>query len=418
MNTPFSPNLLTLIVAAGIPMAAISEDLDTRDWFKGNTHTHTLWSDGNDFPEMIIDWYVRHGYHFVALSDHDILQEGEKWIAVEEILRRQRALGPNAIAKAQSRFGEDWLRYETRDEKEGILLRTLEECREQFEVPGEFYLLKAEEISNSAKDGAPVHINALNLETLIPPIKDPEVSVEEAMRRTFIAVREQEEATGRPILAHLNHPNFRWAITPQEMAAVAEGGYVEVYNGHPAVNHLGDEERPGEEAAWDIANTIRIAEMELPPLYGFATDDSHTYHGGDVSPGRGWVHVGSPSLDGDALVLAMRRGHFYASTGVELDRIRWDADSRTLSLEIRPVEGVTHTIRFIGTRAGYDAAADTLGETKIGEVFAEIEGDRASFRMPDDAYFIRATVDSTRRHPNPSYPGQMEQAWVQPYGWK
>ncbi|RYF95469.1 MAG: histidinol-phosphatase, partial [Chitinophagaceae bacterium] len=25
-------------------------------WYKGNTHTHSLWSDGNDFPEMIMDW--------------------------------------------------------------------------------------------------------------------------------------------------------------------------------------------------------------------------------------------------------------------------------------------------------------------------------------------------------------------------
>jgi hypothetical protein len=30
-------------------------------WYKGNTHTHTLWSDGNDFPEMITDWYKEKG---------------------------------------------------------------------------------------------------------------------------------------------------------------------------------------------------------------------------------------------------------------------------------------------------------------------------------------------------------------------
>ena len=30
-------------------------------WFKGNTHTHSLWSDGNDFPEMIVDWYKKEG---------------------------------------------------------------------------------------------------------------------------------------------------------------------------------------------------------------------------------------------------------------------------------------------------------------------------------------------------------------------
>gem|GEM_PF-5552938 len=43
-------------------------------WFKGNTHTHSLWSDGNDFPEMITDWYKRHGYNFLAISDHNILR--------------------------------------------------------------------------------------------------------------------------------------------------------------------------------------------------------------------------------------------------------------------------------------------------------------------------------------------------------
>ncbi|MFO0064709.1 MAG: hypothetical protein ACK523_01980, partial [Pirellulaceae bacterium] len=26
-------------------------------WWKGNLHTHSFWSDGNDFPEMISEWY-------------------------------------------------------------------------------------------------------------------------------------------------------------------------------------------------------------------------------------------------------------------------------------------------------------------------------------------------------------------------
>src|SRR5205814_702981 len=29
-------------------------------WWKGNLHTHSFWSDGDDFPEMIADWYKRH----------------------------------------------------------------------------------------------------------------------------------------------------------------------------------------------------------------------------------------------------------------------------------------------------------------------------------------------------------------------
>src|SRR3954466_4543649 len=51
-------------------------------WFKGNLHTHSLWSDGNDYPEMIVDWYARHGYQFLALSDHNTLSQGPRWIGV------------------------------------------------------------------------------------------------------------------------------------------------------------------------------------------------------------------------------------------------------------------------------------------------------------------------------------------------
>ena len=33
-------------------------------WWKGNLHTHSYWSDGDDYPEMIADWYKTNGYHF------------------------------------------------------------------------------------------------------------------------------------------------------------------------------------------------------------------------------------------------------------------------------------------------------------------------------------------------------------------
>ena len=34
-------------------------------WWKGNLHDHTLWSDGDDYPEMVAAWYKDHGYHFL-----------------------------------------------------------------------------------------------------------------------------------------------------------------------------------------------------------------------------------------------------------------------------------------------------------------------------------------------------------------
>lgn len=393
---------------------AQAQDHDTRAWFKGNTHTHSLWSDGNDFPEMIFDWYRSRGYDFVAMSDHNVLQEGERWMDLESIRKRQRAIGRDALGKLEARFGRDWLRRELRDGKEGVFLKTLDECRAALEKPGEFYLLPAEEVSN-AGGGKPVHINAINLDEALPAIKDDAATPREVLRRSMKAIAEHGRSKGRPILAHLNHPNFQWALTAEDLANVAEGAYFEVYNGHPGINHLGDATRPGDEAIWDIANTIRLAELGYPPLYGVATDDSHTYHGGDVSPGRGWVHVGAERLDGDAIVEAMLAGRFYASSGLVLDAIRYDPETRILSLEIAPVEGAEFTTAFVGTRRGYDAAA---AETGIGEVFATATGLSVSCAVPEDALYLRATVTSSRRHPNPSFEGQKEQAWVQPVGWR
>ena len=48
---------------------------DQGRWYKGNLHTHTLWSDGNHFPEMVVDWYASRGYDFLALTDHNIVAD-------------------------------------------------------------------------------------------------------------------------------------------------------------------------------------------------------------------------------------------------------------------------------------------------------------------------------------------------------
>ena len=389
-------------------------DYDTQKWFKGNTHTHSLWSDGNDFPEMIIDWYKTRGYDFLALTDHNILQKGDKWMDLEAIKKRQRALGRDAVSKCVARFGEDWIQWETRKEKKGIVMKTLEQCRDEFEEPGKFYLLPAEEVSNSASK-KPVHINALNISEVVPAVKDDKASVADVMKRSYEMIEAHSKESGKPILAHLNHPNFQWAVTADDLAKVALGGYMEIYNGHPGINHLGDETRPGDVEIWDIANTIRIAEMKAAPLYGVATDDSHTYHGGDVSPGRGWVVVGADELGGDALINAMKAGKFYASSGVELESIAFDNETGKLTVKMKAVEGVTYSTEFVGTRKSYDATAE---ETGIGEVFATIEGNTAAFMIPSDALYLRATIHSSRKHPNPSFQGQKEQAWVQPVGWE
>src|SRR5688500_5766636 len=79
--------------------------LSAPKFWKGNLHTHSLWSDGDDFPEMIADWYKRHDYHFLALSDHNVLSEGERWIDV----KAGKVDRSGALTKYQRRFGDAWV---------------------------------------------------------------------------------------------------------------------------------------------------------------------------------------------------------------------------------------------------------------------------------------------------------------------
>ncbi|MDA7881412.1 hypothetical protein N9A94_03830 [Akkermansiaceae bacterium] len=404
--------LLTVVIAVVIAVwPEAEEEAETWNekgkWYKGNTHTHSLWSDGNDFPDMIVDWYKEQGYDFLALSDHNTLSRGEKWMSVKGIEKRRKLGGTGTLNDYLKRFGEEWVELRGEEGAREVRLKTLEEIRPRFEEEGKFLLIEAEEITDKFRQFQ-VHINAINLAEPIKPQHGE--SVVETMRNNLQAVKEQSERLQRPILTHLNHPNFQWSITPQQLAEVVEEQFFEVYNGHPGINHLGKEGAPGDEAIWDIANTLRLLAYKSPPLYGVATDDSHYYHGGNVSPGRGWVMVWSEALEADDLVEAMERGEFYASSGVVLEKITFDQGSRKHVVEIAEAEGVEFETRFVGTRRSTPE--------NTGEVFATVSGNRAEYELTGDELYVRAVVTSSRPHPNPSYEGQLEQAWTQPVGWR
>jgi hypothetical protein len=40
-------------------------------WLKGNTHTHTLNSDGDSVSGDVVAWYRSHGYQFLVITDHE-----------------------------------------------------------------------------------------------------------------------------------------------------------------------------------------------------------------------------------------------------------------------------------------------------------------------------------------------------------
>src|SRR5262245_39448045 len=72
-------------------------------WYKGNTHTHSWWSDGDSPPETIVKWYKEHGYNFFMLSDHNKLAEGEQWHPIKNSAQEQ------AAALYEKTFGDKWV---------------------------------------------------------------------------------------------------------------------------------------------------------------------------------------------------------------------------------------------------------------------------------------------------------------------
>lgn len=395
-------------------------------WFKGNLHTHSLWSDGNDFPEMIAEWYRTHGYQFLALSDHNTLSDGIRWMRVDQLTKRGHAEG---LAKYRARYGDDWVETRTSvDGVEEVRLKPLDEFRHLVEERGAFLMIQSEEMSDSVGQ-KPLHINVANIKEMIRPLGG--TTIREAMAADLRAVDEQERESGRPMIVHLNHPNFGWAVTAEDLAAVINERYFEVYNGHTGVNNDGDELRAGMEEIWDIANTLRLATLNAEPLMGLATDDSHHYDGAqEQRPGRGWIMVRARHLTPESLVKAFKAGDFYASTGVTLRDFRFDAEKRRLEIDIEPDADAKFTTRFIGApktvstdgAERVDAQGAALDTTKkyspeIGRTYATAEGTTVSYQLDGSELYIRAIVTSSKPHPDPSLKYQLQQAWTQPVGW-
>jgi hypothetical protein len=429
--------VLWLASAATLAMAqdaAVPSRPEPR-WWKGNLHTHTFWSDGDDFPEMVAEWYRTRDYNFLALTDHNVLSQGMRWIRTSDVTRRG---GATVLPKYLARFGPDWVQKRGDGPLEEFRLKPLDEFRALVEERGKFIMIAAEEISDSS-EGVPVHLNASNLREVVEPQRGP--TVREAIENNLRAVEEQAKTAGREILTHLNHPNFGWAVTAEDIAHAVTERYFEVYNGHPGVNQPGDAHRPSIDRMWDIANTIRLAELKAPPLFGIATDDSHSYHNkpNAARPGRGWQMVRATHLTPEYIVKAIKAGDSYASSGVTLSDVRYDREQSTLSLTIQPAGEATYVTQFIGTVKSADTSsqevldsslkppADKAGKPlrvsrkysdQVGQVLATVTGLSATYKLTGFELYVRAVVTSSAAPVDPSFAGQKQQAWTQPVGWE
>lgn len=254
-------------------------------WYKGNTHAHTLESDGDSPPEFVASWYKDHGYDFLVLSDHNVLVD------------------PATLAHL---------------------------------VDSAFLLIPGEEVTSSFEDHA-VHVNGLNLPRLVEPRTGQDVV--STIQANVDAIREVD---GVP---HINHPNFAWSFGADELRQVEGDRLLEIFNGHPLVHNVGGGGSPGLEQVWDALLTSgkRVYGIAVDDAHHFQGE----FGAGRANPGRGWVSVRAPGLDALALMMSLEQGRFYASTGVELENVIVDPTS--LEVHIAEQDGFRYTTTFIGS---------------------------------------------------------------------
>ncbi len=317
---PRRPRLFALLALMSVSSLAL-RDLRGRDaqagrrWYKGNTHTHTLNSDGDSHPDDVAKWYKERGYAFLVLTDHNVLT------SVEAL---------NALHGLDERF----------------------------------LVIRGEEVTDRFGD-KPIHINALDPSRLVAP--QGGASVLDAIQRDVDSIR----AAGA--VPHLNHPNFGWSVTADELRQVRDLKLFEVFNGHPMVNNLGGGGVAGLEEAWDqILSSGKL-------MYGLATDDAHHFRRPEdptaARPGQGWIVVRADTLTPRAILDAVERGEFYASTGVELRDYR--ATPTEITLDIRTTAFSKYRIRFTG---------------RDGRLLSEVTTNPATYRIAGGEGYVRATV--------------------------
>lgn len=337
-------NLLCCLFAMDASHAA-----STSHWYRGNTHTHTRFSDlsdANETPAYVAQWFKTHGYQFVVITDHEHLTDARQ---------------------LNQSYAED----------------------------GKFLVLPGQEITQMiAEPSHPggvrhAHVNGINTSRVIMPITpNPArgVSLADAYARNL---REIASAGG---VAQINHPNLAWSVTLQDLLPVQGPFLFEIWNAFPTSNNLGgtdehDRYSPSAEELWDALLTAGKV------VWGVASDDSHTYHQFDdpsaPNPGRGWVTVRAAELSAKAITEALVHGDFYASTGIVL--ADYAASPQAISIKIRNLPewspalqpSTRYVTKFIG---------------KNGRVLATVAGMTPTYRIRGDEGYVRAAiVDSDGR---------------------
>jgi len=265
-------------------LAAVGVSAQNARWVKGNTHTHTSNSDGNETPRRVMRWYQDYGYHFLFITDHDMITES----------------------------------------------RTLDS-----DANDDFILIPGQEIT-MAFEKQRIHVNALN------PARLAQAKAGDSAASTLQNAIDAARSAGA--IPQINHPNWKWSLGEAEMKGRQNVRLFELLNVNRDSNNFSAGGRPGCEELWD---RLLSAGMVLYGVASDDTHDYlGDFIPSQSFPGKGWVMVRVAELTATEVCRALDSGDFYASTGIELADVQ--ITDREYRLQIKPYSDTAYTTIFIG----------------------------------------------------------------------
>lgn len=285
-------------------------------WYQGNFHCHSNRSDGRATPANVGRFYQFQGHDFLGLADHN------------------RLTAPADYVGGTGLLGIPCCEY------------TGEGC---------------------------CHVVGIGVAQGVAPApskrrkpRSKTAILQDGIDRTLAA-------GGLPVVCH---PNWYWTLGEDELLALRGCRHFEVCNASSDCNAFPIPGFEPMEALWDRLLTSGLR------YYGLANDDAHEYFvpqpvRGSYG-GSGFNMVKAAKREAGAIVEAVRKGHFYASTGVLLDGYR--VTRKGVEVKVRVQQQERTVLQFFGTG---------------GRELLRVVGAEASYRFAGDEGYVRVRVAST-----------------------
>lgn len=253
-------------------------------WFKGQTHCHTVNSDGDELPRRVVRWYRDHNYNFLVITDHNYVTE---------------------------------INYLDTDKNDDFILIRGEEVTDRFEKKQ-------------------VHLNGIDIKRSAKPRHGK--TVIETLQNNIDAIR---EAGG---IAQINHPLYKWSFTDKEMTALENVKLFEVYNANLDCNNYGGGGEPGMEEIWD--RMLSKGKVMYGVTVDDTHDYEGEFRLERYVPGKAWIMVRAVDLTAEHIVEALEKGDFYGTVGITLTDIT--ITGKEYRIAIKQKYDMKYTTLFIG----------------------------------------------------------------------